>query len=99
MTDARRKAAEEWAGDCPVIVVYDEQWNLLRYIGAKAEKMVTRQVEDAHLAGQECGERREREAERAATVKWLREGMLAIFGIAFPTLADYIERGEHREEE
>lgn len=78
MTDARRKAAEEWASNRPVIVVYDEQGNLLRHIGAKAEKMVTRQVEDAHLAGQES--RQEEIDAKDAEIAALREAVRDIDG-------------------
>jgi len=65
----------------------------------------------AHEVGQEVGEQRERAAERAATVKWLRmiekrtrdysrpstESLLV--ADEYDYIARTIERGEHREGE
>ena len=59
-------------------------------------------VERDHVAGQECGEQREREA----VVKWLSEGAGGLelkvnrySAFSFTDVADAIERGEHRGEE
>ena len=60
-----RKAAAEWCAE------YGEGWSMKDYVRFSRQN-VDLATMDAHLAGQECGEKRERGAERAATVAWLR---------------------------
>lgn len=80
MTDARRKAAEEWMRDAFRAAFEDN-------FGSMVPTAML-----AHEAGQECGEKREREA----TVKWLRAWSAR--GVSLIGLANCIEAGEHLEE-
>ena len=61
MTEARRKAAAEWCAE------YGEGWSMKDYVRFSRQN-VDLATMDAHLAGQECGEKRERERQERERV-------------------------------
>ena len=77
-----RKAAAEWCAE------YGEGWSMKDYVRFSRQN-VDLATMDAHLAGQECGEKREREA----VVRFCET---TANGWTCVSIALAIARGEHR---